>query len=85
MSKRRKILIIFISIALLLALASTQFWRSPDYYTDYETIELAAPILTNEEYGKLIDIHSRPYIVEIEIQNGGALLLYDSKRPGRRC
>jgi hypothetical protein len=76
---RRKILIIFISIAVLLALASTQIWRSPDYYTDYGTIELAVPILTNEEYGALIDTHPRPYIVEIETQAGGELLLYGSE------
>ena len=79
MSTRRKISIIFIAFALLLAFASTLFWRSPDYYTDYETIDLVAPILTSEEYGALIDTHPRPYIVEIETQNGGSVLLYGSE------
>jgi len=79
MLKYRKLLIFIFTIAALLAFASTLFWRSPDYYTDYEKIELAAPILTSEEYGSLIDTHPRPYIVEIESQNGGALLLYGSE------
>ena len=79
MSNFRKVFIIFIVFALLLAFASTLFWRSPDYYTDYGTIELVAPLLTSEEYGALVDKHPRPYIVEIETQNGGALLLYGSK------
>jgi hypothetical protein len=32
--------------------------------------------LTDEEYNALTDTHPRPYIVEFENQNGGALLLY---------
>ena len=79
MSIFRKLSIIFIAIVILLSFASTLFWRSPDYYTDYGTIELAAPILTGEEYSALIDTHPRPYIVEIETQNGGTILLYGSE------
>ena len=37
------------------------------------------PILTGEEYDALVDTHPRPYIVEIDAQNGGALLLYGSE------
>lgn len=79
MSNFRKLLIFFIIIAIILAFASSLFWRSPDYYTDYGSIELAAPLLTGEEYDALVDTHPRPYIVELETQNGGALLLYGSE------
>jgi len=79
MSLFRKLLISLIIIVLLFAFAATLFWRSPDYYTDYETIELAAPLLTSEEYGTLVDTHPRPYIVELETQNNGALLFYGSE------
>jgi len=40
---------------------------------------LITPLLTNEEYSSLVDSHPRPYIVELETQNGGALLLYGSE------
>jgi len=79
MSIFRKISLIVIIIAILLAFVSTLFWRSPDYYTNYGKIELAAPLLTTDEYGALIDTHPRPYIVEIETQSSGALLLYGSE------
>ena len=79
MSKYRKLFISVFVIALILAFASTLFWRSPSYYTGYSPIELASPILTDEEYGMLVDTHPRPYIVEIDTQNGGALLLYGSE------
>jgi len=79
MSRFRIAFIIFIAVALLLAIVSTQFWRSPDYYKNYGSIELASPILTDEEYSALVDTHPRPYIVEIEAQEGGALLLYGSE------
>ena len=83
MSKYRKLFISVFVIALILAFASTLFWRSPSYYTGYSPIELASPILTDEEYGMLVDTHPRPYIVEIDTQNGGALLLYGSEHtPG---
>ena len=79
MSKYRNFFIVILAIAALLAYASTLFWRSPDYYTGYGTIELAAPLLTSEEYGALVDTHPRPYIFEIENNNGGALLFYGSE------
>ena len=79
MSKYRNLFIVILAIAVLLVFASTLFWRSPDYYTDYGTIELTAPLLTSEEYGTLVDSHPRPYIVELETQNGGALLFYGSE------
>ena len=79
MSKYRNLFIVILAIAILLAIASTLFWGSPEYYTDYGTIELAVPLLTSEEYGALVETHPRPYIVEIETQDGGALLLYGSE------
>jgi hypothetical protein len=79
MSRFKIALAIFIAIAILLVIASTLFWRSPDYYTGSSSIELASPIFTDEEYDTLIDTHPRPYIVEINTQNGGALLLYGSE------
>jgi len=79
MPQYRKLLVFIFAIAALLAFASTLFWRSPDYYIDYGKIELTTHILTSEEYGSLVDTHPRPYIVEIESQNGGALLLYGSE------
>ena len=79
MSKYLNLLIVIFAIAALVAFASTLFWRSPDYYTDYGNIELITPLLTNEEYSSLVDTHPRPYIVEIESQNDGALLLYGSE------
>jgi hypothetical protein len=79
MSIYRKTFIIIFAIAILLASASTFFWRSPPYYTDYGTIKLTAPLLTDEEYNTLIDSHPRPYIVEVKTQNAGTLLLYGSE------
>jgi len=79
MSKYRKLFFVLLAISVLLAFASTLFWRSPDYYSEYGTIELAAPLFTSEEYGALVDTHPRPYIVEIETQDGGALLFYGSE------
>jgi len=79
MSRHRKLFIVILTIAILLAFASTLFWRSPDYYTNYGSIELVVPLLTSEEYGTLVDTHPRPYIVEIETQDGGALLFYGSE------
>ena len=79
MSKYRKLILVILAISALLAFASTLFWRSPGYYTDYGSIELAAPLLTSEEYSALVDTHPRPYIVEFETQNGGALLFYGSE------
>lgn len=51
MTTFQKSVIFLISISLFLAFASTLFWSSQDYYTDYGKIELAAPLLTSEEYG----------------------------------
>ena len=79
MSTRRKLFIVFIISGLSLAFVSTLFWRSPDYYTDYDLINLDSPILTDEEYGALVDTHPRPYIVEIEHRTGSAFLLYGSE------
>lgn len=79
MLKYRKLFIAIFAIVALLAFASTLFWRSPDYYTDYGTIELATPLLTSDEYSALVDRHPRPYIVEIETQSNGAVLLYGSE------
>jgi hypothetical protein len=79
MLKYRNFFIVILAITILLVTVSTLFWRSPDYYTDYGTIELAAPILTSEEYGELVNTHPRPYIVELQTQTSGALLLYGSE------
>lgn len=79
MSKYRNLFIAILVIAVLLVFAFTLFWRSPDYYTDYDSIELAAPLLTSEEYDALVDTHPRPYIVEFESQDSGAVLLYGSE------
>lgn len=79
MLKSRKLFIALLAISALLAFISTLFWRSPDYYTDYGSMELAVPLLTSAENGELVDTHSRPYIVEFETPAGGALLLYGSE------
>ncbi|MGD8402925.1 MAG: hypothetical protein PVJ21_04655 [Anaerolineales bacterium] len=79
MSKYRNLIFVILAISALLAFASTLFWRSPGYYTNYGTIEIAVPLLTSEKYDALVDTHPRPYIVEFETQNDGALLFYGSE------
>ncbi len=41
-------------------------WRSPDHVSFDAAIELAAPILTAEQYGEKAATHPRPYIVAID-------------------
>jgi hypothetical protein len=79
MSRFRKPILIVVFVVIVLAGASTLFWRSPDYYLDYESVEFPAPFLTDEEYDDLIDSHLRPYILEYYPMDRGAVLLYGSE------
>jgi hypothetical protein len=54
----------FVLLSLLL-ISCGPVWRSPDYFTAYETITLKEPILTSEEYTARAASHERPYIVRI--------------------
>jgi hypothetical protein len=53
-------------------------WRSPPHFLDYGLIELAAPIMTSDEYDRVIAIHPRPYIVKLRANSTGSdsVLLY---------
>lgn len=57
--------IIIFTISLLF-LSCGPFWRSPEYYTQYDAFELKVPILTTEQYAERAATHSRPYIVSID-------------------
>ncbi len=55
-----------IFIVLLLLLTSCgPFWRSPSYYTEYDTVILKEPPLSSEQYSLLNGKHSEPYVVSI--------------------
>jgi hypothetical protein len=54
-------------------------WRKVPEYMSASDIQFPAPIMTNKEYGLVIDQHKRPYIVEIEGVNGGAVLIYGAE------
>ena len=54
-------------------------WRKVPEYLPQNDILIPAPIMDNKEYGQVIDSHERPYIVEIEAANGGAVLIYGAE------
>jgi hypothetical protein len=54
-------------------------WRRVPEYLPQSDVQIPAHIMNNEEYGQVIDQHDRPYIVEIEAANGGAVLVYGSE------
>ena len=53
-------------------------WGTLPSYAAERPIELAAPILSDEEYGRGIADHPRPFVVEIETARG-ALVLFGSE------
>jgi hypothetical protein len=50
-------------------------WRRLPYYLEYGNITLPTAILSDAEYGELMDSHPRPYVVEIE-SGAGSLVLF---------
>lgn len=54
-------------------------WRSPPFYTTAPAVSLPVPIMTTAQYNDVIATHPRPYIVEIERADGGALVLFGSE------
>lgn len=56
-------------------------WRPLETYQPQknDTALFQDLILNNQEYGKHIDEHDRPYIVEISDSTGGAILLYGAE------
>jgi hypothetical protein len=57
--------------AIAMAVAGKLSWRSPPHFLDYGSIELAAPIMTSDEYDRVIATHPRPYIVELTAVSPG--------------
>ena len=53
-------------------------WLKANPYHEYEEIELETPVMTGEDYNRLIKTHARPYIVSLETNEGG-LLLYGAE------
>lgn len=54
-------------------------WRKvPTYLPSAEVVVPLQP-LTSAEYGAVIDVHARPYVVEVTAVNGGAVLLYGAE------
>jgi len=51
------------------------FWRSPDYFTAYGSIDLKEPILTMDQYSERAKDHPRPYIVTL----GDSILLFGAE------
>jgi hypothetical protein len=68
----------FLVALIAVAIAWKLSWRSPPHFLDYGSIELAAPIMTSDEYDRVIATHARPYIVEltVEPEGDGHVLLY---------
>ena len=50
-------------------------WLKAQRYDKYKNIDLSAPIMTTDQYDKIIKTHARPYVVSIKAGKG-ALLLY---------
>jgi hypothetical protein len=63
------------TLLLLLFGACGPVWRSPDYYTDYGSIDLTEPILTMEQYSVRAKDHPRPYVVTL----GDSVLLFGAE------
>jgi hypothetical protein len=78
-SKRKRLVrVLFMGLlmaVLALGVAWQLSWRSPPHFTEYGAIELAAPIMTADEYDRVINTHPRPYIVELS-SVGGSVMLY---------
>jgi hypothetical protein len=54
-------------------------WRKVPEYVPQSDIQIPAPIMNNKEYGQVIDSHPRPYIINIEAGNGGAVFVYGAE------
>ena len=54
-------------------------WRKVPEYLPQNNVQIHTPIMNNEEYGLVIDQHERPYIIRIEAENGGAVLIYGAE------
>lgn len=65
-------------LAIFLGLLGWKYiWRSPAYYPDNGVIVLPVPVMTREEYDRVVNTHPRPHIVDITTPEG-ATLLYGS-------
>jgi cytoskeletal protein RodZ len=79
-TRLRSILFVIFILWLAIILWGVIFaWRRVPEYLPQSDIQIPAPIMDNEEYGQVIDQHERPYIVEIEAANGGAVLVYGAE------
>ena len=54
-------------------------WRKVPTYQPSKTIELPQPLMSSAEYEAVISTHPRPYIVEITVQNDGAIIIYGAE------
>ncbi|NUN68597.1 MAG: hypothetical protein HUU02_02690 [Bacteroidetes bacterium] len=66
---------VFIAALTLVLGACGPVWRSPDYMTEYGTMELKEPILTMEQYSERSREHPRPYVVTL----GDSLVLFGAE------
>ncbi len=68
--------------AIVFGLYGWQFaWRTLDYYIpDGEPVEEALEqIMSRGEYAGVVDIHARPFVVEMSLDTGGALLIFGAE------
>jgi hypothetical protein len=73
----RLLLILLAVFAVAIGIAWKLSWRWPPHFMEYGSIELAAPIMTSDEYDRVIATHPRPFIVELAVEStGGSMLLY---------
>ncbi len=75
-----RIMAIVFGLWLLLVIWGLLFaWRRlPCYQPAKQHVAVGQP-LSNFDYGLLADSHARPYIVELETESGGAVLLYGAE------
>ena len=76
---------LFVGWLLLVLWGFTFAWRKVPEYNVVSPIALSVPVMSNAEYGELIDSHARPYLVDIETPAGGRVVIYGAehtKDPG---
>ncbi|MHC5024671.1 MAG: hypothetical protein ACYTGG_12325 [Planctomycetota bacterium] len=71
--------IIVITLGVVVVVGWQICWRSPPFYSYDRAAALPVPILSMAEYGDLSPVHARPFVVQIEADGDGAVLLFGAE------
>lgn len=76
---RKTLLVLLILWVVLIVWGALFAWRKVPEYLPEGSAALPQPIMSSEEYGSLINTHPRPFIIRIEIANGGGMLIFGAE------